>query len=246
MIDNTRSSNNVTLLTQRGSLGGEIDKLIQAHLDSLNTIFLARVCKVYDGMVSITNVVRKNPDVPNVLFHDIPIAYLNGKAGKFISKVQKDDLGLAVVIQQDITMPKQGHYDMVPNTLRKFDANDALYIPLTWQAESYDANLSIKSESNELRFEDEKLIAKGLVEFTEPVDLSGDKVTIRNELNVNKITTTGSIKIDSPAGSLADVINSLLTLLDSLAAGMKGGATNPAEYHVQKAIINAKLKSILG
>lgn len=102
------------------------------------------------------------------------------------------------------------------NTQRLFSISDSIFLPLSL--------LNSNIEKNEIYSKDDLLI-------------KGKDIDIKSE---------NPIVIGSAAGSLLNLTNLIIQLLDLLASGMTGSTTNPSAYQNAKNAIIQQIEQIVG
>lgn len=148
---------------QYKDLGAAITNLIELYTkDQINTIFLCKVNSVNeDGSVDIVPLKKK------LVISNVKVVSLSSKEYQFKPIIKKDQLGLALVNQTDISTFSKDNIDYPVNTDRYFDIQDALFLPCNFDYEPVEdnqitcsENLLINSKKN-LGLEANKLALKG-------------------------------------------------------------------------------------
>ena len=198
-------------------LGTAIDVLIKKNIKSINTCFLAQVKKVNDNKVSVVDLTKPNKEANNPIIHNCLVAQPFSNDFSLSFKIKENDIGICIVCKQDITNFKESGGESVANTQRVFSISDSIFIPLSL----FNSNVT----SNEIK-SNSKLSVKA-----SDIEIKGK---------------TNPLVIGNDVGTLSDLVDSLVQLLDLLASGMTGSTTNAGAYQSGKNAIIQKIKKIVG
>lgn len=146
-------------------LGKQTDKL-DVLLNSLkkNIFFKLNVClpanvikynssnNTVDIQPSIQVVLTDNKfmDMPQIF--DVPVLELGGKGLSVKIPLQAGDTGIVIFCDRDISLFKQEKKNTQPNTLRKHDLADGIFIPMKF-GNSGSSNISIQNTDGSVKFE---------------------------------------------------------------------------------------------
>ena len=146
-------------------LGKQTDKL-DVLLNSLkkNIFFKLNVClpanvikynssnNTVDIQPSIQVVLTDNKfmDMPQIF--DVPVLELGGKGLSVKIPLQTGDTGIVIFCDRDISLFKQEKKNTQPNTLRKHDLADGIFIPMKF-GNSGSSNISIQNTDGSVKFE---------------------------------------------------------------------------------------------
>ena len=146
-------------------LGKQTDKL-DVLLNSLkkNIFFKLNVClpanvikynssnNTVDIQPSIQVVLTDNKfmDMPQIF--DVPVLELGGKGLSVKIPLEAGDTGIVIFCDRDISLFKQEKKNTQPNTLRKHDLADGIFIPMKF-GNSGSSNISIQNTDGSVKFE---------------------------------------------------------------------------------------------
>ena len=146
-------------------LGKQTDKL-DVLLNSLkkNIFFKLNVClpanvikynssnNTVDIQPSIQVVLTDNKfmDMPQIF--DVPVLEVGGKGLSVKIPLQAGDTGIVIFCDRDISLFKQEKKNIQPNTLRKHDLADGIFIPMKF-GNSGSSNISIQNTDGSVKFE---------------------------------------------------------------------------------------------
>ena len=146
-------------------LGKQTDKL-DVLLNSLkkNIFFKLNVClpanvikynssnNTVDIQPSIQVVLTDNKfmDMPQIF--DVPVLEVGGKGLSVKIPLQAGDTGIVIFCDRDISLFKQEKKNTQPNTLRKHDLADGIFIPMKF-GNSGSSNISIQNTDGSVKFE---------------------------------------------------------------------------------------------
>lgn len=214
-----------------------INKLIENKINLINTSFIAEVTAIKENRVSVVNVnkyvfgneVKEYPIINNVL-----VAMPATKNNALNLPISIGDKGLCIVLQSDITNYKNTGNSSIPNSARRFDIADSIFLPLSLyiQENIKEKQLDIKNEQNLF-------------------SMSEDGITMNTQKELNfscdnlVINAKEPLEIGNSTGTLLSVINDLITMMDALAEGLKGGASNPSAYKGIRDTMLQKIKEVI-
>ena len=90
-------------------------------------------------------------DMPQLF--NIPVLELGGKGLSVKIPLQAGDTGIVIFCDRDITLFKQEKKNTQPNTLRKHDLSDGIFIPMRFGNSGATDNISIESADGSTKFE---------------------------------------------------------------------------------------------
>ena len=198
-------------------LGTAIDVLIKKNIKAINTCFLAQVKKVNGNKVSVVDLIKPNKEANNPIIHNCLVAQPFSNDFSLSFKIKENDIGICIVCKQDITNFKENGGESVANTQRVFSISDSIFIPLSL----FNSNVT----SNEIK--------------------SNSKLSIKAS-DIEIKGKASPLVIGNDIGTLSDLVDSLVQLLDLLASGMTGSTTNAGAYQNGKNAIIQKIKKIVG
>lgn len=206
-----------------------IDKMIENKINqTLNTCFIAEVTEVQDNKVSVINTNKyifgeKTLDYPIITNVLCGTLYIGGFT--ITTPIQKGDYGICVVSQGDITNFKQTKKISIPNTPRKFDISDSIFIPLQFFNNKNGKDCILQNANT-------------------TITINNDSVNIQSQDIV--INAISPLKITSQQGSLLDVVDCLIKLTDALGTDLQSVlGTPPPTYTVLKQTMLQIIKGII-
>ena len=253
-------------------LGLAIQNLIQENIKALNTCFLAKIVAINGNKVSISQVI-KSENESEVIVNDCLVAFPFSSVWQIQYALKTGDIGIALVINKDISGYKQGGAECVAITSRYKDLNDSIFIPLslfkTLPNDSVD--FTIKGESDELTFKKGELLIqcakkadfKAQNEFKlesqqstieSPAIMLNGNVTIGGNLAMGSASGGGAGGISSggeplsagnDSGTLGACFDAVFSAMDLLASGMKGSGTEPSAYKGGAEALKQQIKGIV-
>mgnify|MGYP003302300439 CR=1 FL=1 len=90
-------------------------------------------------------------DMPLLL--NVPVLELGGAGLSIKIPLQAGDTGIVIFCDKDITLFKQEKKNTQPNTLRKHDLSDGIFIPMKFGNAGANNNISIESADGNTKFE---------------------------------------------------------------------------------------------
>lgn len=223
-----------------------IKKLIDNQIRSINTCYIAKITEINENKVSVINSNKylfkdKEQDYP--IINNCLVAIPQCENLKINLPLKVGDYGICVVTQEDYTNYKKNGNDSAPNTPRKFDISDSIFIPFSlFQTQSIDSEkFSIEyTEGSKLEFDKENLNLSSQKD---------SKIEIKEALKIEckdiSIESSSEIEIKNSKGSLMDVCDTIFQAMDLLATGMKGSGTEPSAFKGGKDALLQKIKGIL-
>lgn len=171
---------------QADNLGVLIELLKKNIFFNLNVCLPATVTK-YN---SSNNTVSLQPSIQVVLtdntfldmpqIFDIPVLELGGKGLSVKIPLEAGDTGIVVFCDRDITLFKQEKKNTQPNTLRKHDLSDGIFIPMKFGNSGATDNISIESADGNTKFE-----------------ITSSGINIKGNITVNGTITATDVKTDT-------------------------------------------------
>lgn len=117
--------------------------IVKKYSSSNNTVTLQPAIQV----VLTNNTFLDMPQIFNV-----PVLELGGKGLSVKIPLQEGDTGIVIFCDRDISLFKQEKKNTQPNTLRKHDLSDGIFIPMRF-GNSGSSNIMIQSEDGNTQFE---------------------------------------------------------------------------------------------
>lgn len=114
-------------------MGVAIQNLIEAYLSAfLNTSYLAKVDK-YNQDSKTVDIIPL--DTPDQVLLEVPILIPSTNALSFKPKIEKDQLGFAIVTKTDISAFSKDNVKYPIQTAREFNKEDSIFIPCSFAYE---------------------------------------------------------------------------------------------------------------
>jgi len=185
-----------------------ISLLIDSHVNNMNTCVLAKVSQVTAespyvkvNLLGKRSYLDENDKRTYVQYNDyeVRMAYQKGLSSKMVV----GDYGIVLVMQSDIEVFIGGEED----SPRKFDLEDAIFIPLAYASQPNVDNLTISTVSGE-----DITITSGK-----------DLVTTATKTDI----TTTKFKVSNGTDDLTSVLTDLCTTLATLAVNTTTGIILP-------------------
>ena len=222
---------------ESADLGTAIQNLINDNLRNIQTAFLCEIVAIENNKIDIRPILRKSSDEKILTINNCLIGFNYSQNWSIQHKLKIGDIGLALVIQNDISSYKEKGQGGINATRRFKDANDAIYIPLSLynSFSNDDINYQIKDLSDKCLFEftnefDNNLKAINITSTAEKNTTinSGENLTIRtqgkNSINSEQDTEIISkANIKAEAQSNADIDAQNITINAKTNATIKGG-----------------------
>lgn len=232
---------NIVKSGEDSDLGTVIQNLIDDNLRFIHTSYLATITSINDNKVSIKPVLRKSTSEEVLILNNCLIAYPYSNIWRTQFKVSVGDIGIALVIENDISSYKQSGSEGVNATKRFKDFNDSIFIPLSlYKTETItNINYKIVNSDGTCNFEftnenDNLLLANNITSQSKGNAISkldsegnltlqssgGASVTLDSDGNASlqgsKVTVKGG------GGTLMSLLNELASELETLASGTTG------------------------
>lgn len=140
---------------ESADLGTAIQNLINDNLRFINTAFLAKIVKINQNTVDIQPILKQNASDKELIINNCLIAFNHSQLWDIQHKLKVGDIGIALVMQNDISVYKQNGQGGTVATRRFKDFNDAIYIPLSlYQTRpNADINYIIESHTKKCKLE---------------------------------------------------------------------------------------------
>lgn len=164
---------------------------------------------------STENTVKVQPAIQAVLknnkflnlpqIFDVPVLELGGKGLSIKIPLEANDTGILIFCDRDITLFKQEKKNTQPNTLRKHDFADAIFIPMKFGNTGNSENISIESANGNTKFEigAEGINIKGNItvdgEITATDVKTDTNVSLKNHIHGGVTTGSGSTAVPTPS-----------------------------------------------
>lgn len=186
---------NIVKSGEDSDLGAVIQNLIDDNLRFIHTSYLATITSINDNKVSIKPVLRKSTSEEVLILNNCLIAYPYSSIWRTQFKVSVGDIGIALVIENDISSYKQNGTEGVNPTKRFKDFNDSIFIPLSLYKTETIANINYKIVNND---------GTCNFEFTNENDslLLANNITSQSKGNaISKLDSEGNLTLQSGGNS---------------------------------------------
>lgn len=181
-------SNN-TKLNESQTLDG-ILKMVKRNIFIELNVCLPAIVKAYnsadntvDLQPAIQAVLKDNSFVTLPQIFDIPVLELGGAGLSIKIPLQAGDTGIVIFCDRDISLFKQEKKNTQPNTLRKHDLSDGIFIPMRF-GNSGSSNIMIQSEDGNTQFE---VTSSG-------INIKGN-ITVDGEITATDVKTTTNVSL---------------------------------------------------
>ena len=218
--------------------------------DDVNTMFLAKVKKVYDDKgtlkvdVDLVNKFNDDKGKPKQAREvlGLMVGYLSGGNAEVHFPIKVDDFGMCFVSKYDLTDYKMKGTQGLTKYNNQFQFHDSVFIPMHLQKQKKDSNddFLFKTEKVEVRLSLEGDLLYKNEKFTLDLKNSGDFVynnekythdvknsgdyNIKNDNNIIDVKNDGDIKITAKDGNIDMKNNGDITITAKQAiADMKNG-----------------------
>ena len=179
-----------TLGKQTNRLDVILDTLKKNIFSTLNVCIPATVTKynksnnTVDLQPAIQVVLTDNSflDMPQVF--DIPILEMGGNGLSIRIPLKSGDTGFILFCDRDITLFKQEKKKTQPNTLRKHDLSDGIFIPMKFGGVGVDDRISISSDDGSIKFE---VTSSG-------INVKGN-ITVDGEITATDVKTATNVSL---------------------------------------------------
>lgn len=232
-----------------------IEKLIDNRVRQINTCFIAEVTEIKEKFVSVINTNKymfqgKPMDYP--IINNVLVCFPHVNNCKISLPLAVGDIGICIVAQGDISNFKQSGERSIPNSARKFDITDSIFIPFSlFNTQDIQENFMIEyKEDTKITISDdtlEILHKENTIEITsDGINITGkDNVAIESKNSTLKNTQTDPIEIGNGMGTLLNVCEHLISMMDLLSNGLTGASSNPAAYNAGKQAFLQQIKGIV-
>lgn len=133
---------------ESSDLGTAIQNLINDNLRFINTAFLAKIVRINANSVDIQPILKQNIIDKDLIINNCLIAFNHSQLWDIQHKLKVGDIGIALVMQNDISTYKQIGAGGVVATRRFKDFNDSIYIPLSLYETRANADINYIIESH--------------------------------------------------------------------------------------------------
>ena len=126
-----REYQNLIKSGESSDLGTAIQNLINDNLRNIQTAFLAEIVTINRNTLDIRPILRKSSNEKVLTINNCLIGFNYSQNWSIQHKLKVGDIGIALVIENDISSYKESGKGGINATRRFKDANDAIYIPLS-------------------------------------------------------------------------------------------------------------------
>ena len=217
---------------ESSDLGTAIQNLINDNLRNIQTAFLCEIVAIENNKIDIKPILRKDESEKILTINNCLIGFNYSQNWSIQHKLKIGDIGLALVIQNDISSYKEQGKGGINATRRFKDANDAIYIPLS---------LYNSFSNDEINYQVKDLGGTCLFEFNNDFDSNLKAINITSEAQKNTNITSGENLTISTQGK--NSINSEQDTEIISKANIKAEAQSNADINAQNITINAKTKA---
>lgn len=197
MADN-QEYQNLIKSGENNDLGSAIQNLINDNLRFIRTTYLAKIVSINENKVSIKPILRQKANEQVLIINNCMIAFPYSQLWQTQFKLKVGDIGVAIVIENDISSYKQSGNEGLNNTKRFKDVNDSIFIPLS---------LYTTLNNNEVNYKIENNNKSCKMEFN------------NDEIGIFKAKL---ITLESETTTLKSKLLELVSLLESMASGQTG------------------------
>lgn len=197
MADN-QEYQNLIKSGENNDLGLAIQNLINDNLRFIRTTYLAKIVSINENKVSIKPILRQKANEQVLIINNCMIAFPYSQLWQTQFKLKVGDIGVAIVIENDISSYKQSGNEGLNNTKRFKDVNDSIFIPLSLYTTLNNSEVNYKIENNNKSCK---------MEFN------------NNEIGIFKAKL---ITLESETTTLKAKLLELVSLLESMASGQTG------------------------
>lgn len=244
MADN-QEYQNLIKSGENNDLGLAIQNLINDNLRFIRTTYLAKIVSINENKVSIKPILRQKANEQVLIINNCMVAFPYSQLWQTQFKLKVGDIGVAIVIENDISSYKQSGNEGLNNTKRFKDVNDSIFIPLSLYTtlNNSDINYQIKDLGGTCLFEfdnafDCNLKANNInTNANSNTSISSGGNASINSSGENSITSGGNtsitaggmlsinaqiMSISSATTSLKSELVKLAGLLETMASGQTG------------------------
>ena len=229
-----REYQNLIKSGQSADLGTAIQNLINDNLRNIQTAFLCEIVAIEKNKIDIKPILRKSSDEKVLTINNCLIGFNYSQNWSIQHKLKIGDIGLALVIQNDISSYKEKGQGGINATRRFKDANDAIYIPLS---------LYNSFSNDDINYQIKDLSDKCLFEFTNEFDNNLKAINITSTAEKNTTINSGENLTINTQGK--NSINSEQDTEIISKANIKAEAQSNADISAQNITINAKAKATI-
>lgn len=197
MADN-QEYQNLIKSGENNDLGLAIQNLINDNLRFIRTTYLAKIVSINENKVSIKPILRQKANEQVLIINNCMIAFPYSQLWQTQFKLKVGDIGVAIVIENDISSYKQSGNEGLNNTKRFKDVNDSIFMPLS---------LYTTLNNNEINYKIENNNKSCKMEFN------------NDEIGIFKAKL---ITLESETTTLKAKLLELVSLLESMASGQTG------------------------
>ncbi|ALW15604.1 Gp138 family membrane-puncturing spike protein [Campylobacter jejuni] len=184
--------------TENSNLGFAIQNLINDNLRFIKTAYLAKIVSISENKVSIKPILKQNEKDSVLILNNVMICFPYSQLWQTQFKLKVGDIGVAIVIENDISSYKQSGNEGLNNTKRFKDVNDSVFIPLSLYTTLNNSEVNYKIENNNKSCK---------MEFN------------NDEIGIFKAKL---ITLESETTTLKAKLLELVSLLESMASGQTG------------------------
>ena len=229
-----REYQNLIKSGQSADLGTAIQNLINDNLRNIQTAFLCEIVAIENNKIDIRPILRKSSDEKILTINNCLIGFNYSQNWSIQHKLKIGDIGLALVIQNDISSYKEKGKGGINATRRFKDANDAIYIPLS---------LYNSFSNDDINYQIKDLSDKCLFEFTNEFDNNLKAINITSTAEKNTSINSGENLTINTQGK--NSINSEQDTEIISKANIKAEAQSNADINAQNITINAKTNATI-
>ena len=219
---------------ESSDLGTAIQNLINDNLRNIQTAFLCEIVAIENNKIDIRPILRKSSDEKVLTINNCLIGFNYSQNWSIQHKLKIGDIGIALVIQNDISSYKEQGKGGINATRRFKDANDAIYMPLS---------LYNSFSNDEINYQIKDLSDKCLFEFTNDFDNNLKAINITSTAEKNTTINSGENLTISTQGK--NSINSEQDTEIISKANIKAEAQSNADINAQNITINAKTNATI-
>ena len=229
-----REYQNLIKSGQSADLGTAIQNLINDNLRNIQTAFLCEIVAIENNKIDIRPILRKSSDEKVLTINNCLIGFNYSQNWSIQHKLKIGDIGLALVIQNDISSYKEKGQGGINATRRFKDANDAIYIPLS---------LYNSFSNDDINYQIKDLSDKCLFEFTNEFDNNLKAINITSTAEKNTTINSGENLTINTQGK--NTLNSEQDTEIISKANIKAEAQSNADINAQNITINAKTNATI-
>ena len=136
-------------------IGTAIQNLINDNIKALRTSFLAKIVAINGNKISFQKLIKTKEKEAIVTLNNVMIGFNYSQKWQTQFKLAINDIGLVIVLENDITTYKTSGSGGVVTNNRYKDINDCIYLPLSmFQSRSNDdINFIIESDTKKCKLE---------------------------------------------------------------------------------------------